>query len=98
MLRMGADENFDNDILRGMLRRAPDLDVRRVQDAGLTGADDPTVLAWAADEERILLTHDVTTLTHYAQLRIAAGQRVPGVFAVAQTALTGTVVEDLLLL
>jgi hypothetical protein len=95
---MGADENFDNDVLRGILRRAPELDIIRVQDADLTGADDPAVLAWAADEERILLTHDVTKLTYHAQLRIAAGQREPNVFAVAQTAATGTVIEDLLLL
>jgi predicted nuclease of predicted toxin-antitoxin system len=51
-----ADENFDNKIVRGILRRNP---------------DDPTVLAWAAQENRILLTHDVATITHYAYERIA---------------------------
>jgi len=39
-----ADENFNNDIVRGLLRRKPDLNIVRVQDAGLSGADDPTVL------------------------------------------------------
>lgn len=59
MLRYAADENFNNDIVWGLLRRNAELDIVRVQDAGLTQADDPTVLAWTADEGRILLTHDV---------------------------------------
>jgi len=42
MLRLVADENFNNDIVRGLLRRKPDLDIVRVQDADLSGADDPT--------------------------------------------------------
>ncbi len=41
MLRLAADENFNADIVRGLLRRLPDRDIARVQDAGLSGADDP---------------------------------------------------------
>nr|WP_019498087.1 DUF5615 family PIN-like protein [Pseudanabaena sp. PCC 6802] len=67
-----ADENFDNTIVRGLLRRKPDIDIVRVQDVGLSGKDDPTVLAWAAQENRILLTHDVATITHYAYERLSA--------------------------
>jgi len=92
MLRLAADENLNNDLVRGLLRRQPDLDIVRVQDAGLSGADDPTVLAWAAQEGRVLLTHDVSTITKYAYERIRAGQRMPGVFQV------GLVIEDILLL
>ncbi len=44
MLRFAADENFNNDILRGLLRRRPDLDIIRIQDMWLSGEDDPTVL------------------------------------------------------
>ncbi len=54
-----ADENFDNTIIRGLLRRQADIDIVRVQDVGLSGKDDPAVLEWAAQELRILLTHDV---------------------------------------
>jgi predicted nuclease of predicted toxin-antitoxin system len=43
-----VDENFDNTIVRGLLRRNPDIDILRVQDVGLSGKDDPTILAWAA--------------------------------------------------
>jgi hypothetical protein len=46
MLRLVANENLNNDIIRGLLRRQPDLDIVRVQDTELSGADDPTVLEW----------------------------------------------------
>lgn len=98
MLRFAADENFNNDILRGLLRRKPNLDIVRVQDAGLSGAGDPTVLEWAAQEQRVLLTHDVTTITRYAYDRICAGQPMPGVFEVSRNAAIGVVIEDLLLI
>lgn len=98
MLKFAADENFNNNIVRGLLRRSPNLDIVRIQDVGLSGADDPTVLEWTAREERILLTHDVTTITRYAYERIKAGQRMPGVFEVDTFASIGQVIEDILLL
>jgi predicted nuclease of predicted toxin-antitoxin system len=58
MLRRLADESFNGDIVRGLLLRQPDLDLVRVQDVGLAGADDRDVLAWAAKNNRIVLTHD----------------------------------------
>lgn len=98
MLRLAADENFNNDIVRGLLRRRPELDIVRVQDVGLSGADDPTVLEWAAQEERVLLTHDVSTITHYAYERVRAGESMPGVFEVSRGVPIGRAIEDILLL
>lgn len=74
MLRLAADENLNNDIVRGVLRRNPEVDIVRIQDAGLSGADDPTVLEWTAQTGRVLLTHDVTTITRYAYERIRDGK------------------------
>jgi hypothetical protein len=82
MLRLVADENFNGDIVRGLLRRKPDLDIVRVQDVGLSGADDRAVLEWAASEGRIVVTHDVSTLAGYAIERVAVSRSMPGVFAV----------------
>jgi hypothetical protein len=98
MLRFVADENFNNDIVRGMLRRAPDLNIVRVQDVELSGADDPTVLDWAARTGRILLTHDVKTITHYAYERVRAGLPMPGVFEVSRTVPISVTIDDLVLL
>jgi hypothetical protein len=98
VLLLVADENFNNDIVRGSLRRKPELDIVRLQDVGLSGADDPTVLEWAAQAGRVLLTHDVTTITHYAYERVQAGKPMPGVIEVGREVPLGVAIEDLLLL
>lgn len=98
MLAFASDENFNNDIVRGLRRRNPDLDIVRVQDVGLSGADDPAVLAWAAQEDRILLTHDVSTITRYAYDRVRAGKSMPGVFEVSRNVAIRVAIEDILLL
>lgn len=53
-VRLLADENIDPDLVTGLTRRVPETDIVRVQDVGLRTEDDPTILAWAADERRIL--------------------------------------------
>jgi hypothetical protein len=98
MIRLAADENLNNDIIRGVLRRQPDLDIVRVQDVGLSSADDPVVLEWAAQEERVLLTHDVSTITKYTYERVRAGKPMPGVFEIGRTVPIGRAIEDVLLL
>lgn len=98
MLRLAADENLNNDIVRGLLRRRPDLDIVPIQAVGLSGADDPTVLEWAAQEGRVLLTQEVATITLYAYERVKAGKLMPGVFEVSRTAAVGVAIEDILLL
>ena len=54
MLSLAADENLNSDLVRGLLRRRSDVDIVRVQDAGLSGASDPVILEWAAREGRVL--------------------------------------------
>lgn len=56
MVRLAANENLNNHIVRGLLRRQPDLDVVRIQDVGLTGIDDEALLDWTATERRIDLS------------------------------------------
>jgi len=82
MLKFAADENFNNNIVRGVLRRNPGLDIFLIQDVGLSGADDPKVLEWAARDDRVLLTHDVATITRYAYERLVARRIMSGVFEV----------------
>ncbi len=102
MLCLLADENFHNNIVQGVLRRNPDIDLVRVQDVGLKNVDDPDVLEWAAQEGRILLTHDTATMTKYAYERIEADLPMPGVFAVSQAVPQAVpiavVIEDILLI
>jgi len=98
VLRLAADENFDNDLVRGLLRRRPELDIVRVQGVGLSGESDPVILEWASRENRILLTHDVSTITYYAYERVESGQSMPGVVEVNRSVPAGVVIEDILLL
>jgi hypothetical protein len=98
VLRLAADENLNNAIVRGLLRRQPNIDIVRVQDADLSGADDPTVLEWAAQERRVLLTHDVSTITKHAYERVRSAQPMPGVIEISETVPIGQAIEDILLL
>jgi hypothetical protein len=97
-LRFLIDEDFDNDILRGILRKVTELDIVRAQDVGLSGAQDPAVLEWAAREGRVLLTHDVSTMTAHAVARVSSGLSMPGVFTVSQSLPIGRAIEEILLL
>lgn len=98
MLRFLADENFNNQIVRGILRRSSDIDLLRVQDMGLSGADDTTVLAWSAQAGRIVLTHDVSTMTTFAYQRIQAGLSMPGLFEVSRRVSVGLAIEEIILI
>src|SRR5437588_3512480 len=98
MLRLAADENFNNDIVRGVRRRHPSIDVVRVQDAGLQGASDPAILEWAAKSARVLLTHDVSTVTRHAYDRLRSNQPMPGVFEVGRHVPIATAIEQIVLL
>lgn len=90
VLRWLADENFNNDILRALFRAKRDLDIVRAQDVGLTGTGDQALLAWAAEQNRVLLTHDVSTITAHAYRRVMKGDPMPGVFEVSRR-VTGAV-------
>ncbi len=98
MLLLAADENFNNDIVRGARRRFPAINIVRVQDAGLLSADDPSILEWAALTRRVLLTHDVATMTRYAYERVRNGQAMPGIFEIGRHVPIGVAVEEIVLL
>ena len=97
MLRLLADENFKEQIVNGLRRRLPGIDLVTVRDAGLVGDDDPSVLAWAALEDRVLLTHDIRTMKGFAYERVEAGKPMPGVLEVPDLLPIGQAIEELLL-
>lgn len=99
MLRLLADENFDQDLVRGVLRRRPAYDLLRAQEAGLSEATDPEVLAWAAREHRVVITHDVQTMIGFAIERISRGEQMDGLLIVHQASMVpAKIIDDLLLL
>jgi len=98
MLRLATDADFNGRVHRALLRELPELDIARAQDAGLQRAPDPEVLAWAAADGRILLTHDRRTMTGFANKRVAASSAMPGVFVIRnRRSQIGQMVEDILI-
>lgn len=96
MLSFLTDEDFNGRIVRGLLRQSSDLDLVRVQDVGLQGAADETILQWTEDHQRVLLTHDARTMPREAIRRLRAGLHVQGVFVVDKAAPIGACIADIL--
>jgi hypothetical protein len=55
------------------------------------------VLEWAAEQGRILLTHDRRTVPPIAHDRVAAGMPMPGVFVVSADVPIGQAIDELLI-
>ena len=93
-----VDENFSHKTLAGIKRRDSDIDVVAVQDVELREADDLVVLEWAAREGRIVVTHDVSTLSVYAFDRVAEGLPMPGVIEIPETVPMSVIIDELVLI
>ena len=98
MIRFLSDEDFNRRITRGLRRRLPSLDIVRVQDVGLIARPDTEVLEWAAKENRVVLTHDVTTMSKHAFDRVKRKLLMPGVIEVSQDVPIGGAIEELVLI
>jgi len=95
MPRLLIDENVNQGILRGIKLRLPHLDFVLVRDIGLEGAPDVQLLRWAAQSERVVLTHDVKTMTRDAIHLVRTGQQMASVIVVPQSLSTGAAFSDL---
>lgn len=98
MLRLASDADVNGDIVRGLRRRQPEIDLVRVQDALPKGISDDKVLDWAAAENRILITNDRNTMIGIAYQRAAAGKSEPGPIATTNAQSIGSAIEDILLI
>jgi hypothetical protein len=98
MLRLISDENFNGDIVRGLLRRHAELDIVRVQNVGLTQTPEEDILEWAAGQGRVLLSHDVSTVPPAAYRRIGDEKPMSGVFIVPDRMPIGRVIDEILFL
>ncbi len=93
--RFLADENVDQDLVLGLRRRVEDIDIVRVQDVGLRTVDDPEILQWAADEGRILISHDIKTMPGFAGQRLNVGMPMAGLILLRATLPIAIAVEEL---
>lgn len=98
MLRLASDADVHGDLLRGLRRRLPDIDLVRAQEALPEGTPDPEVLEWAAAENRILITNDRNTMVGFAYQRVTAGEPVPGLIVTTNEQSIGMAIDDILLI
>jgi hypothetical protein len=98
MLRLASDADVHGDLIRGLRRRLPEIDLVRAQDALPEGTPDPAVLTWAAAENRVLITNERNTMVGFAYQRVAAGQTVPGLIATTNEQSIGSAIDDILLI
>jgi predicted nuclease of predicted toxin-antitoxin system len=98
MLRLATDADVHGEIIRGLRRRQPGIDVVRVQDVLLDSTPDPGVLAWAAAENRVLLTNDRNTMVGFAWQRMVSGAPFPGLVVTSNLQSIGMAIDDILLL
>jgi predicted nuclease of predicted toxin-antitoxin system len=92
------DEDCNARIVRGVRRRTSKLDLITVQETGLGSANDSEILAHAAAEGRIVVSHDVRTMTAHATINMAFGSPMAGLLLIPQTYPIGQAIEDLLLI
>jgi len=95
MIRLLTDEDFDHNILRGLIRRVPHLDFVLVHDVGLTSQPDPVLLKWAANKHRSIITQDVNTMVPYAGQLVRQGEPMAGLIVVPQSLGIGRAIDDL---
>lgn len=95
--RFLLDHDFNEIILRGLERREPLIEFLKVRDVGLDQKSDEEILAYAAAEQWIVISHDVTTMPAAAYSRVAAGQPMLGLILVRQQLPISTVIDDVIM-
>jgi len=94
--RFQADENLNAKIVAGLLRREPSLDFQSAKAARLIGLSDPEALAIAAQDNRILVSHDRETLPDHFS-RFIEKSTSAGLLIVSQKLDIGAAIEQILL-
>jgi len=96
-IRFQADADLNQVIVSAVVRRVPAIDFRTAMSAGLAGLNDLDVLAVAARDNRILVTHDQATMPrHFVEFTRLQGS--PGLIIVPQHLPLREAADDLILI
>ena len=96
-VRFQADADLNQQIVHATKRREPSIDFQTASEANLSGLTDPEVLAIAARDGRILVTHDRKTMPGHVA-RFIENEISPGLFIISQDTPIIDVAEELLLI
>ena len=96
-VRFQADADLNQIILLATMRNEPAIDFQTALAAGLASMSDGEVLALAATEGRVLVTHDRKTMPRHFSESITT-EMSAGLLVVSQYLPTASVVDDLILI
>jgi hypothetical protein len=96
--RFLADNDLNDAIVVGALRREPAVEFTRLRELGLEARDDQEVLDYASRENWIVVSHDVNTMTAAAYTRLAAGLKMNGLFLAHQRTAVSPIIDSLILI
>src|SRR4051812_16794391 len=96
--RLLADHDLNERLRKGVLRREPALEFACVRDFGMEQRPDDEILAFAAQEGWIVVSHDVKTMSAAAQARVQAGQPMNGLLLARQHSPLAPVIDNLVLI
>lgn len=95
-VRFQADADLRQAIVTGALRRQPNISFKSANEAELEDIKDPEVLAMAARDSRVLVTHDRKTMpSEFGQFVVS--QQSSGVFILSQKLPIGEAIDAIIL-
>lgn len=77
-IRLLTDEDVRGQVVTGLRRHHPQIDLVDVREVGLESTPDPIVLEWAAVQGRVLVTQDEETMIDFAWDRVELSLHFPG--------------------
>lgn len=95
-LRLLADADLHPAIVSGISARNPGIDFTVSRFVLPEGTPDPEVLAFAADDRRVLVSHDINTMPGHSR-EFTRARVSPGLILVPQRLGIGAAIEELLL-
>jgi hypothetical protein len=96
-VRFQADADLNQNIVKATLRLEPSIDFQTASSSGLAGLSDLDVLRLAAEQSRILVSHDRKTMPrHFGQF--IQSEASPGILIVSQKESVSQVAEELFLI
>ena len=95
--RFLADADLNGAIVSSVVRRGGRLDFKRAEEVPLEGLRDDAVLAIAAEDGRVLVSHDVSTMPGHFREYIRH-RSSPGLILIPQELSIGKAIENILLI
>ena len=88
-----TDENIEGSLLIQLRANLPEDDILDVREIGLDQTPDEEILQWAADNGRVVISHDVNTMRGLADDRVRNGLPMPGLILVLDHISYGTTIR-----